>query len=55
MRICAPNYRRRLEMSGGHENAPRGWRADTGRDRALANAAGERRIARKGEPERGSP
>ena len=44
-----------LKMDGGHENAPRGWQADMGRDRALANAAGEKRIARMGEPERGSP
>ena len=28
-------------MDGGQENAPRGWQADSGRDRALANAAGE--------------
>jgi len=42
-------------VSGGQEDAPRGWQADTGRDRALANAAGDDRIARMGEPERGSP
>jgi len=34
-------------MSGGQENAPRGWQADTGRDRTLANAAGDQNIAQK--------
>jgi hypothetical protein len=34
-------------MDGGQEDAPRGWQADTGRDRALANAAGDQNIAHK--------
>lgn len=32
-------------MSGGHEETPRGWRADTGRDSHKANAAGTHKVA----------
>jgi len=53
-------------MGGGHEETPRGWRADTGRDSHKANAAGTYRVAQaKGrakraglyriEPEGGEP
>lgn len=42
-------------MSGGHEETPRGWRADTGRDSHKANAAGTEKIAHaKGRAKRAS-
>lgn len=42
-------------MGGGQENAPCGVEANTRLDRALANAAGDERIALIGASERGSP